>query len=91
MRADNGSPSLDAFQFTKQARCIGGLHHVGCLISSMCEHFEISINLFEAFRVLQMVSPASCAKGLSFQEERERFNKRLIIISLYTAVTLQQE
>lgn len=57
MTANNGSPALDAFQFTKQSRCICGLHHVGCLISSICQHFEISINPFEAFGVLQMISP----------------------------------
>lgn len=89
MMADNGSPALDAFQLTKQTRCIGGLHHVGCLISSICQHFEISINPFEAFGVLQMISPASRAKGLSIPEERERFSKTHI--SLYTVVTLQQK
>lgn len=72
MMADNGSPALDAFQFTKQSRCIGGLHHVGRLISSICQHFEISINPFEAFGVLQIISPASHTKGLSFPEEKEK-------------------
>lgn len=78
MMVDNGSPALDAFQFTKQTRCTGGLHHVGCLISSICQHFEISINPFKALGVLQMISPASRAKGLSIPEERERFSKKHI-------------
>lgn len=57
MMANNGSPALDAFQFTKQSRCVCGLHHVGSLMSSIRQHSEISINPFEAFGVLQMISP----------------------------------
>lgn len=77
MMADNSSPALDVFQFTKQTRCIGGLHHVGRLISSICQHFEISINPFKAFGVLQMISTASKAKGISFQKERESGEKQV--------------
>lgn len=72
MMADNGSPALDAFQFTKQTRCNGGFHHIGGLISSICEHFEISINPFEAFGVLQIILAEIRVKVLRFHKETER-------------------
>lgn len=72
MMADNGSPALDVFQFTKQTRCNGGFHHIGGLISSICEHFEISINPFEAFGVLQIILAEIHFKVLRFQKETER-------------------
>lgn len=68
----DGSPALDSFQFTKQTRCNGGFHHIGGLMSSICEHFEISINLFEAFGVLQIILAEICVKVLRFQKETER-------------------
>lgn len=72
MMADNGSPALDAFQFTKQTRCNSGFHHIGGLMSSICEHFEISINPFEAFGVLQIILAEICVKVLHFEKETER-------------------
>lgn len=73
MMADNGSPALDAFQFTKQTRCNGGFHHIGGLISSICEHFKISINPFEAFGVLQIILTEICIKVLP--EKRQKGGK----------------